>query len=83
MTKLKEMNVYQDGVFSIYDQPYRNKFSIVGNKLEYIGAAQKYTQFIFDKKIPMKGEFSFKIKIVETKLREIMIGVVDYEKQKK
>ena len=57
-------------------------FAINNNMIEYIGETNKYTQFIFNKKVTYGVVFDFKIKIVKTTSKYISIGVVDYEKQK-
>jgi hypothetical protein len=64
------------------EQPYSNKFKVVPSmtscRVEYIGESDGcLNQFIFNQVVPYNAIFTFKIKIIKTKEKSIMIGVVD------
>lgn len=62
-------------------QGFSSKFIIDGYNLKYIGE-KAHTQFIFNEPISASFVHSFTIKVVKTADRFIMIGVMDYNKQK-
>jgi hypothetical protein len=70
------------GVVTKYDQPNSIKFTIKGNKISYIGENGIWTHFVFNKFIKFDNIFNFKVKITKTVNKYIMIGIIDYEKQK-
>jgi hypothetical protein len=58
------------------EQPNLNQFRIAGNRVQYIGENRKETNFIFNKVIPIKEPFTFKIRIEKSTEMGICIGVI-------
>lgn len=65
-------------------QAHSGQFKVDGLRVQYIGNGmyEPWTQYIFNNPIAHKQNAKFKIKIVEAKENSIMIGVIDYAKQK-
>jgi hypothetical protein len=66
-------------------QQFSNKFQLLLSfiicRVEYIGENGSWTQFIFNDFVPANRIYSFKIKIIKTKNRQIIIGIIDESKQ--
>lgn len=62
-------------------QAYSHFFKIDGIKVQYTGP-EAGTQYIFNQPINHNQSAIFRIKISQSKSNYIMIGVVDYAKQK-
>lgn len=58
-----------------------DKFSFNGKVLN-MGNGGAWSQFLFFEEVKFDEEYSFKIKIIKSQYRYIMIGFVDYDKQK-
>ena len=63
-------------------QKQHDKFSFNGRILNLVKENSYYHQFIFFEEISFDEEYSFKIKIVKSTNIRILIGFIDYEKQK-
>lgn len=62
-------------------QFYSSYFSVNGLQLKY-NRSNKNTHYIFNHPIYQNESTKFKLKIIRSEKRYIMIGVVDYIKQK-
>ena len=51
-------------------------------KISFIGETKKWTHYIFNYPINYKKSANFKLRVIKTENKDIMIGVVDYAKQK-
>ena len=57
-------------------------FELDANKLRYIGSNDTWTHYIFNNPIYLNHQGYFRIKITVTQRRYMIIGIVDYVKQK-
>lgn len=57
-------------------------FKVDGLKVQYAGTDNTWTQYIFNDPINHNQNGTFKIKVTRSQSNQIMIGVIDYAKQK-